>query len=225
MVDTIGLVGDGDEIHLLYAIEDSFRVNFGEATAKFSTVGDIYEALLARVPTSLTPGLCATSMAFYRVRSALTRIADVQGRVTPSTKLAGLSSMAPNQLLALLSQELGVNRLPQTPSWRGCLGMVVFLAGVIGGLSMAFGHPALWPALLLIPAGFLMVRRDGGGYYSTTVGDLARNVASSNFSHFASLGADVRPAALWRSLCELIAEETAEEIDVSHVTANTRLIG
>ena len=64
-----------------------------------------------------------------------------------------------------------------------------------------------------------MTRRDEGGYYATTVGDLARDVARRNFSRFASDGADARPAALWRTLCELIAEETG----AAKVTTNTRL--
>ncbi len=57
------------------------------------------------------------------------------------------------------------------------------------------------------------------GYYETKVGDLARDVARRNFSLFASNGGDARPAALWRTLCELIADETG----VTKVTAATRL--
>lgn len=216
--DTIGLAGDGDDIDLLEAIEASFQVNFGDAAAKCFTVGDIYEALLDLVPTSSLPGLCATSMAFYRVRSALTRVADFDGPVTPSARLSGLTALPPKRLHVLLAQELGVARLPQMLSARGCFGIAVLLAGVVGGL-LAVALPVLWPTLLLIPVGFEMTRRDEGGYYGATVGDLARDVARRNFSLFASDGADARPAALWRTLCELIAEETG----AAQVTTNTRL--
>lgn len=216
--DTIGLVGDGDDADLLDAIEGSFQIHFGEAATKCFTVGDIYEALLDLVPTSSVPGLCATSMAFYRIRSALRRVADVDGPVTPSARLSGLTSLSPKQLYALLAHELGVVRLPQMLSARGCLGIVVLLAGAVGGL-LAVAMPVLWPALLLVPVGFEMTRRDEGGYYATTVGDLARDVARRNFSRFASDGADARPAALWRTLSELIAEETG----VTKVTTHTRL--
>jgi len=217
MADTIGLVGDGDDTDLLEAIEGSFQVKFGEAATKCSTVGDIYEALLDLVPTSSVSGLCATSMAFYRVRSTL-KVADNGDPIRPSTRLAGITSLPPKRLYALLAQELGVGRLQQTLSARGCVGIVVLLAGTVGGL-LAFAQPVLWPALLLIPVGFEITRRDEGAYYATTVGDLARNVARSNFSVFASNGADARPAALWRTLCELIADETG----VTKVSASTRL--
>jgi hypothetical protein len=169
MADTIGLVGDGDDTDLLKAIEGSFQVSFGEAAIKCFTVGDIYETLLHLVPTSSAPGLCATSMAFYRVRSSLRQVADISDPITPSTRLAGVTSLPPKRLYALLAQELGVTRLPQTLSARGCVGIVVLLAGAVGGL-LAFALPVLWPALLLIPVGFEITRRDEGAYYATTVG-------------------------------------------------------
>jgi hypothetical protein len=216
--DTIGLVGDGDDADLLEAIEGSFQVSVGDAATTWFTVGDIYETLLELVPTSSVPGLCATSMAFYRVRSTLKRVADVDGPMTPSTRLSGLTSLPPRRLYALLAQELGVARLPEMLSARGCLGIVMLLAGVVGGV-LTFALPVLWPALLLIPVGVEVTRRDEGGYYATTVGDLARDLARRNFSLFASEGADARPAALWRALCELIADETC----VTKVVAETRL--
>jgi hypothetical protein len=216
--DNIGLVGDGDDTDLLEAIEGSFQVNFGEAATQCFTVGDVYETLLDLVPTSSAPGLCATSMAFYRVRSTLKQVAGVNVPIMPSTRLSGLTSLPPKRLYALLAQELGVALLPQTLSARGCLGIAVLLAGTLGAL-MAFAQPVLWPALLLVPIGFEMIRRDEGGYYATTVGDLARDVARRNFSLFSSYGADVRPAALWQALCELISVETG----VTQITTNTRL--
>lgn len=216
--DTIGLLGDGDDTDLLEAIENSFQVNFGEAATKCFTVGDIYETLLDLVPTSSVPGLCATSMAFYRVKAVLKRVANVDGPIAPSTGLSGLTSLPPKRLYALLAQELGIARPAQMLSARGCIGIAVLLAGAVGGL-MAFALPVLWPALLLVPVGVEITRRDEGAYYETKVGDLARDVARRNFSLFASNGADARPAALWRTLCELIADETG----VTKVTAATRL--
>jgi len=216
--DTVGLLGDGDDIELLEAIESSFQIEFGEAAAKCFTVGDLYETLLGLVPTSSVPGLCATSMAFYRVRSTLCRVAVQDGPIKPSTRLSGLTTLSPRRLNARLEQDHGLARLPLRLSVLGGIGLAMLLSGVVGGV-MVVALPLLWPILLLIPIGFAMVRLDEGAYRDMTVGDLARDVARRNFSHFASGGADTRPAALWRTLCELVAEETG----TTPVTAQTRL--
>ncbi len=159
--DTIGLIGDGDDTDLLEAIVNTFQVNFGEAATKCFTVGDIYETLLDLAPTSSVPGLCAASMAFYRVKAVLKRVADVDGPIAPSTGLSGLTSLPPTRLYALLAQELGIARPARMLSARGCMGIAVLLTGAVGGL-MAFALPVLWPALLLITVGVEITRRDEG---------------------------------------------------------------
>lgn len=219
--DTIGLAGDGDDVDLIRAIEGSFGVQFGNDPAKWFTVGDIYDALLTRIPMSSTAGLCATSMAFYRIRAALRCTAEVRGRVTPATKLAGLTPLPPKLLFAKLSQEMGVRTLPITLSWWGGVGVVALLSGVVGAFFVLQAH-AIWPVLLLIPVGIAMISTDVGGYHSTTVGDLARTVAIRNFRQFASDGADSRPETLWRALCLLIADEI--QFDADQISATTRLI-
>ncbi|MBI2251096.1 MAG: hypothetical protein HYU61_15330 [Brevundimonas diminuta] len=220
--DSIGLAGDGDDVDLIRAIESSFQVQFGNDTAKWFTVGDIYEALLTRIPVSSTAGLCATSMAFYRIRAELVRTNEATGRVEPASKLAGLTSLPPKQLYSRLSRELGVGALPITLSWWGTFGLVALLFGLVGGLFVFKVH-AFWPVLLLLPAGVAMTSTDVGTYRSTTSGDLARTVAIRNFRLFASDGADNRPATLWRALCGLIADET--QFDAARISASTRLVG
>jgi hypothetical protein len=105
--DSIGLAGDGDDVDLIRAIEGSFQVQFGNDTVKWFTVGDIYDALLRRMPMSSTAGLCATSMAFYRIRAALARTAEVRGRAAPTTKLAGLTPLPPKRRPFVARSEMG----------------------------------------------------------------------------------------------------------------------
>ncbi len=220
-IDTIGLAGDGDDVDLIRAIESSFGVQFANDPAKWLTVGDIYDALLTRIPTSSTARLCATSMAFYRIRAALMCTAEVRGRVAPATKLAGLTALPPKLLFAKLSQEMGVSTLPITLSWWGGAGVAAVLSGIVGAFFALQVH-AVWPVLLLMPVGIAMISTDVGGYYSTTVGDLARTVAIRNVRQFISDGADSRPETLWRALCVLIADET--QFDADKISASTRLI-
>ncbi|WP_184721917.1 hypothetical protein [Caulobacter sp.] len=59
MADTIGLVGDGDDVDLLQAIEQSFQVRFGDETTRWSTIGDLHQALVARIAPGSGPDLRA----------------------------------------------------------------------------------------------------------------------------------------------------------------------
>ena len=218
--DTIGLVDD-DDVDLIRAIEASFGVRFGDETTRWFTVGDIYNALLARVPSDGTAGLCSTSMAFYRLRVILARKEGIPGYIRPGTKLAGIVSLPPKRLFATISQELDIGALPNTLSLRGGVGVLVLLIG-FSGIFFTLSHHVLWPLLLLMPLGFAMTSTDMGAYRSTSVGDLARRIAARHFSRFASVGADTRPTAVWRALCDLIADQTG--FDPKRITPDTRLI-
>jgi hypothetical protein len=59
MADTIGLLGDGDDVDLLQAIEQSFQVRFGDETATWNTVGDVHQTLIARIAPGSGPDLRA----------------------------------------------------------------------------------------------------------------------------------------------------------------------
>ncbi|MFA7264282.1 MAG: hypothetical protein WC068_14790 [Caulobacter sp.] len=218
--NTLGLAGDGDDIDLILTIEGSFGVHFGDETAKWWTVGDIHQALLDRVPVAATPGLCSTSMAFYRIRAVLAEFSRSPSPVRPSTRLSEFR-IAPKALSARLMRELGI-RQPAFPLfWWGVIGCVALLLGIASPL-LILAVRAAWPALLLIPAGLIMVWTDRGQYGRMTVGDLAQKVAIRNFAYFTSQGADSRPETLWRALRQLLVEET--DINPSHLTADTRLV-
>jgi hypothetical protein len=150
-LDTINLDGD-DGVHLIDALEGSFGVRFGDETSRWFTIGDVYDALLQRVPTSADAGLCATSMAFYRLRAALTGAGASRERVTPQTKVAGLTPLRPKTLRSRLSQELGVRELPNTMSWFGCLGATCVVLGFFALCGAAAVH-RLWPGVFLLPSG------------------------------------------------------------------------
>lgn len=69
--NTLALAGDGDDEDIVLALERAFSVELGPDASRCETVGDLYEAILHQVAASDTPGKCASSMAFYRVRAAL----------------------------------------------------------------------------------------------------------------------------------------------------------
>ncbi|MBO9543397.1 hypothetical protein [Caulobacter sp.] len=205
--DALGLAGDGDDLDLITTIEDSFGLRFGDETAQWTTVGELHEALVGQIAPTAAAGRCATSMAFYRLRAALTRLATPASPITPRTRLEGLARITPNRLLAALRRELGVDMPSASLSARGEVGLLLLLAG-LAAVPLAIAVHPLWPSLALLPVGWVMVRHDPGWFGEMSVGDLARVVALRNFNHFAALGADSRPDAVWRTLCALIEEET-----------------
>jgi len=216
--DTLGLDSDGDDVELICAIEGSFGVNFGDKTRKWFTVGDIYDALLAEMPSPSSQRLCATSMAFYQLRRIIEPIARTDDRVRPTTKLAGLTTLGPKKLFLRLSQELGVRQQHPAWSWRGWLGLLSVVAGV-GVLATV---QSLLPSASTIVFGLIAMRTDPGSYGSMLVGDLARTVALRNAAHFLALGGDARPATLWRTLCELLEEECG--VQPFQITRDTLLL-
>jgi hypothetical protein len=217
--DTLGL-GDGDDIDLILAVESSFGVRFGDETTKWFTVGDLYGALLASLPDDCGGRSCSTSMAFYRLRAALLR-RGFRGQIRPESRVAGAISLPPKQLFAGLSTELGISPLSISLSSWGALGFLLLLVG-LSGIFFTLHNHALWPTLLLMPAGIGMTSMDVGAYRSTTVGQLARRIAAQNFRHFVELGADARPPAAWRALRDLIADRT--DFEAARITPHTRLM-
>ena len=219
-VDTIRFV-DGDDTDLIEDIEQSFGVAFGDEPANWSTVGDIYNAIIERISPAEEAGKCATSMAFYRTRAALQRITGTTRQLKPSTRLADFVSISQSRLFKQLSAELGVRRPPPTMSWWGLIGAAVCLFGVFGVFSSIAAH-RMFPVMILLPMGVVMIAFDVGSLGSTTVGDLARIVARMNFQHFAQNGADRRPQTIWDTLCALISDVSG--IEPIRITAETRVL-
>lgn len=60
-----------DTVELVIEVEESFGISIGDEDAPgIVTVGDLFEYVLERVGSR--PTLCLTSLAFYRLRRAIT---------------------------------------------------------------------------------------------------------------------------------------------------------
>ncbi len=219
--DTLGIDAD-DDVNVVEAIEGSFGVHFGDETRHWFTVGDVYDGLLAALPQDRGSTLCATSMAFYRVRALLKQqVRDGSNKIRSETKLQDVALMPPKRLFRRLANELGVKAPAIMLSWWGISGVMALLCGLVGFIASAVDH-ALWPDMLAFALGIVMIKTDVGAYGRMTVGDLSRRVAANNFEHFASQGADTRPGAVWRALCVVLAEAT--DVTPKMMTRDTRLL-
>jgi hypothetical protein len=214
-------VGDGDELDLVDALEASFRLDFTDAeTTGWITLGDVHRTLVDRIPATSAPGLCATSMAFYRLRAVLTAL-GAQGRIRTSTPLKRLVAVTPKRLAAEVAARLGVSTPALDISVRGAVGSLFLLAGICAGIWSATDHAA-WPSLVAIPLGLALLYREPGSYGRRSVGALAREIAFRNHARFAEQGADTGANSLWRALVELVADNA--DADPHDLVPETRLL-
>ncbi|HYE46731.1 MAG TPA: hypothetical protein VEA44_13280 [Caulobacter sp.] len=187
-----------DDVAVFEAVEAAFDLSPADKGVEWLTVGHVHRAILARMPPGDTPGKCATSMSFYRLRRALAP--RVRGPITPATRLneAGLT---PKDLGPLLEAETGLQLQVGAAGWPMMLGLLMILAGLL--LSVVLRD---WRYLLLLPASYLPLRLDTGDFGRQTVGDLARQAAVANFAALVRDGADHRPDRIWLTLRCAIAE-------------------
>lgn len=223
---TLGLIGDGDEADVLVAIERSFGVRFTDDELKrWNTAGDAHRELLAKLPVG-AEGLCATSMAFYRLRQILAAHGRSPEKLTPATRLAPFMAIRPHALAKTLEREHGFRTSGFSMSWLGMVGCVGLIGGLLMLLMLLAPQLALkvsWPVgVAVLGLGLAALFLDRGSYGTMTVGDLAREIAKHNAAHFHGLGADSRPETIWRTLRELLTEETG--VDPAAVTPDTRLL-
>ncbi len=219
LTTSLGLVGDGDDMDLLLSIESSFNVTFGDETANWKTVGDVYRSLLALTPTATEDGRCLTMMAFHRVRNELARMGGSTPRMRPSTRLVEIVPMSPKRALRQLSVSLGITSPAVTLSLQSVIGFWCVILGFLSNFA-SFAFSPLWPLTTLMLTGIIMMWTDPGSFGNMTVADLSRSVANRNFAYFAARGADRRPKQLWKALCRLVSEEC--DVDPAFVFEDTR---
>lgn len=203
MRDNLYLVGDEG---LEAEIERAFDVRLSdEEYAAMVTVGDVHAALVHRL--TATPGACATSMTFYRLRRAL-RLMGMSGRVGPDAVLPSGFIRRPNAHFAALSRWSGLWLPPTYGGWMMSGGLLVALVAVglvIFGIA-AHVNLAFWIAAALTLIAIMLAWLDPGRLPAelATVGGLARAAAPINFGRLARQGARVNDDGVWAALCEVI---------------------
>jgi hypothetical protein len=225
-MDTLDLLGDGDELALIYDIERVFDITFTKAELENSwTVGDIENAvwrhLLAKAPEQ---NRCATASAFYELRRAL-ESGRQRHMFAPSTPLARLDR-SPAAVSALVKNVTGLSlRFPATKISSAGLWMI--LIGILPGMIAATNTssmPLFAGAMGLILLGSLAIRFDAGSFGDAeTLGDAARELVNQNFGVFISRGARFSRASAWQVLRAVMADVAGRRADA--IELDTRLIG
>lgn len=211
--NTLNLVGDGDDLDILYGIEDAFDVTIEDAEAQqLLTLGDLHQLLSKKLNAdSGRHSICTTAISFYRLRRALANITG-QRNIRPSTPLSKMldrkkyGSMAPQ-----IEQQTGL-KLPAPTS--GTMAFLAFLILFFGpllfpfagywfgtwGLSVFLGWPLLY-LLCRFPA-----QEDPG--YCTDIGGLAAAMAALNYASLAKQYNQYHKDDVWAALTEVIKDQT-----------------
>jgi hypothetical protein len=225
-MDTLGLLGDGDELQLIYDIERVFDITFTKAELEDSrTVGDIENAvwhhLLAKAPEQ---NRCATASAFYELRRVLGSGGQCR-KFAPAMPLATLD-LSPAAISALVSNATGLTlRFPATKISSGGLWMILIgiLPGMIAATNLS-SMPLLVGAIGFILLGSLAIRFDTGSFgEAQTLGDAARELVNQNFGVFISRGARFSRASAWQVLRAVLADVADRRVE--GIELNMRLIG
>jgi hypothetical protein len=212
MMNTLGLDDDLDTVYVVSNLETSFGIRFTEAeVSAWRTVGDIYSTLRIRVSNSgKRPGRCATAMAFYRLRRALSDL-SIDTRLRPDTAVKGITTLTTKALFKQTSARSGL-RLPRprVALW-GTVGALSILASMIGLATTAVFLPHWWPVPVLAAAlGIMLLWLDPGDipFDCQTLGDLSRKVTGLNFGKLSDEGAELHDKDLWNALVEVLSEDT-----------------
>ena len=176
------------------------------------TVSDIFALVRRSFAGRIgAPGLCMTSMAFYRLRAAISRERP-DCEVRPLTPLTTLVGGNPRHFLRRLGEgsQLAVPGLAY--GWMSGLGLLAFLA-----FFVAVGFNAFALAVFLAAAAMLLFMIDPGKLPSgcSTVGDLVQAVVALNYGRLADQGGAIRDDQLRDALIRLLKYgSAAEEIDL-----------
>jgi len=210
--NTLELDDNDDRVELTEALGAAFAMRFGVAeAAACRTVGDVFQVVRSRFPSS-REGVegCATAMAFYRVRQALSD-PGARSLLTPSASIDGLAGRRGRRFLRKLGRRSGF----QTPRWKATLvgqtGGWMMFAGLIWLLLTAIVARHLWYTGVTVGVlGLVLVLLDPGRLPADcrTLGGLARKIAVLNFGRLHVQGAKARDRDLWAALVEILSEYT-----------------
>jgi hypothetical protein len=196
---------DEDTVDLRDEVEGAFDIRLTDEEAiSCRTAGDLYALVAARFEVGT--GRCGTSMAFYRLRRSLRRLAD-DAVLTPRTELLPRARVSARRLYRELNEGGSLRLPPLELTWIGLAGAALLLSGWLPTLILAdlFGLSSQVKAMLVflaVTAGVVMIRLDPCSLREDcrTLGGLARGAAALNFGKLAHEGAAVRAGELWAAV-------------------------
>lgn len=204
-LQSLELVGDGDDIELIEKIEAAFNIKIHHEPATWYTVGDIYDCLLTKIGTSdINKKKCSGQMSFYIIRHILNKLAP-NVTIKPDTDFADLSLKNHAPLKKKLYQDYNLRTPSIAMSGWGCL--TIILLWIACGCWLYMNEISFWNMILPFFAGiglaFILPKK-----YSGSIGEFSMLLADINYAHFVTKGARSDQLRLWEALGYIIEDET-----------------
>lgn len=231
MKDTLDLVGDGDDLDVIYDVERTFGIKLTDVERERTrTVGQLYDLIELKHPNAESRTLtCLSQMAFYRLRRAL-KTMGIEGEITPKTPISVLEQIEPRSFASKwrrLAQSSGFD-LPtlETPFqtaerrpriFRGLASSVwvgifldnrlVLLLGIIAIPAFCLGFDYVWRLVFrTVPRRIL------------TIGELAREAAGFSFAKLTAENKECAPSDRWFALTAILRGITGHKIVITRDT-------
>jgi hypothetical protein len=202
--NTLGLVGDGDELGLIKEVETSFGVQLPRSRLTDAlTMGDIHRVLVEVLAASKGPRrICLSMSVFYRIRRAL-KNCGVVDRITPDSNLNALLEKIDVRRFRATLNEGGKLQLPPTELKTHSWAIFTLVAGSGLGLAIGLQQPLAVAATVfsLVGLAFLLPRQFRKGYASLS--DLTKYVLAMNFATIIKPHGPPHPDDVWCALATI----------------------
>jgi hypothetical protein len=209
---SVGVVGDGDDVAIIEAIEDVFKVAIMDEEAEsIRTLEDAHSVICSKLPNDENEQTkCLTAMAYYRLNRAM----PGHGKTTPSERVEAPEAINPREFQQQLEEGSGLQLpfLTTSSTWVNAIGWAIlatWTAGPVlfsGSFAIAFGlitlvlNFAIWRFATSIDQRVWI--------YEGTVADLSRRASEENIGHLVSEGGKWKEADVWTAMTKIISDET-----------------
>jgi acyl carrier protein len=202
-----------DTVELVMEVEESFDITIPDSEAsRIVTAGDLLQCVMRHLGQEES-GICLSSAAFYKLRSALMSTFSVsRSSIRPASHVAEFLPIATRRHdWDCLGQSLGM-RLPnlERPSWLSAMIRTSFLSSLVLVLaSVVFGVYTLLLALACFATGILVLkvtRAFQRQFVSDcqTMRGLTLSLLHMNYIKFAELKGSISHVEIWDTLKAII---------------------
>lgn len=206
MSSSLGLQDGSDDLEMIEDVEEAFGFRLSDCDLNHCrTVGDLFELVEARLPTSGLEGSCATAMAFYRLRRAIQPRIGIALR--PGTSISVLSTIRVGELHRIIKEECGLRPPVQYISFWGCVTLLAIFALPVAALVLGLSGwiPVLFALLAMSVCCKMLIRLPDT---MLTFGDLVRSVSSRSVGTLAEQGARLRASEAWGAFRDILSDHT-----------------
>jgi hypothetical protein len=218
----LNLVGDGDDVDVVYAVERAFAIKISKAeAARCETVGALFDIVSSKLNVSeaRNPG-CPTALAFFRLRAALRRLGHVE-RVTPKTDLRAIFRAHGTRRLYLgLSREADLELPALALHPAGIAGSALVMAcGPAFAVWTVSWLPMLGCTILAVILPFLLPKAIPEPI--ARLGDFAVHCAAWNQAKLAGRIGAACPRDIWKALTIIVREVSGTDFN-GEINRDTR---